>query len=112
MIDALFLMAHLADALKEEGNTLFRAGEYEAAEQKYTAAITKAPTNHLIFTNRAFARLRLQRWEGVVDDCLKSIEITGPNGFNFKGWYYLGKEINPCSPQSPTLSLSLRNKWK
>lgn len=82
-------MAHLADRLKEEGNVLFKAGDYEGAEAKYTAAITKYSRNHLLYNNRAFTRLRLQRWENVVDDCLHSIEITG-HGFNFKAYFYLG----------------------
>lgn len=84
-------MAQIADALKEEGNRLFREGQFEAAELKYTAAITRYPLNPLLFTNRAFTRLKLQRWEGVVDDCLKSIELHGHNGFSFKSFYYLGK---------------------
>lgn len=83
-------MAHIADGLKEQGNQLFREGDFEAAEQKYTAAITRYAGNPLFFTNRAFARLKLQRWEGVVDDCLKSIEIVGHGGFSFKSFFYLG----------------------
>lgn len=97
------IMAHLADALKEEGNQLFRSGDFEAAEAKYTGAITRYANNPLIFTNRAFARLKLQRWEGVVDDCLKSIELTGGHGFNYKAWYYLGESI----PRPPSLSRPL-----
>lgn len=99
------IMAHLADALKEEGNQLFRAGDYEGAEVKYTGAITRYASNPLLFTNRAFARLKLQRWEGVVDDCLKSIELTGGHGFNYKAWYYLGKPNTSSS--YPPLSIPL-----
>ncbi|GAB7351174.1 hypothetical protein MBLNU459_g1624t2 [Dothideomycetes sp. NU459] len=84
-------MAHLADALKEKGNQLFKEGDYAGAEAQYTAAITKYSRNHLLFNNRAFARIRLQRWEGVIDDCLHSIELTGGQGYNFKAYFYLAQ---------------------
>lgn len=29
--------------------------------------------------------------EEAVNDCLRSIEITGPNGQNHKGFYFLGE---------------------
>lgn len=98
-------MAHLADSLKEKGNQLFKAGDYTGAEAQYTAAITKYSRNPLLFTNRAFARIKLQRWEGVVDDCLHSIEITGGQGYNYKAYFYLGKlpsSVNPFSACSWT----------
>lgn len=73
-------MSYLADQLKEKGNASFRNGEFNEAEDFYTQAIQKYPKNQLIFTNRANARLKLQKWEGAVNDCLKSLEITGHNG--------------------------------
>lgn len=84
-------MAHLADKLKQKGNELFKAGDYLAAEEQYTAAITKFSRNPLLFTNRALARIRLQRWQGVIDDCLHSIELTGPGNYNFKSHFYLSQ---------------------
>ena len=82
-------MAHIADALKDKGNTAFRNGEYLEAEELYTQAVQKYSRNPLIFTNRANVRLKLQRWDGTVNDCLKSIEITGL-GQNHKAYYFLG----------------------
>jgi STIP1 family protein 1 len=73
-------MSYLAEQLKEKGNTAFRNGNYEEAEDLYTQAIQKYSSNPLIFTNRANVRLKLQKWEGAVNDCLKSIDITGVNG--------------------------------
>src|ERR1700753_1813891 len=84
-------MSYLADQLKEQGNIAFRNGEFVEAEDYYTQAIQKYSRNPLIFTNRANVRLKLQRWDGVVNDCLKSIEITGANGQNHKAFYFLGK---------------------
>ncbi|KAG8628121.1 hypothetical protein KVT40_003994 [Elsinoe batatas] len=83
-------MAHLAEQFKEKGNNLFKAGDFVGAEEQYTYAIQKYSQNPIIFTNRAFARIKLQRWDGVVDDCLKSIEIT-KHGQNFKAYFYLAQ---------------------
>ncbi|KAK4989389.1 hypothetical protein LTR50_003265 [Elasticomyces elasticus] len=83
-------MAHLADALKEKGNAYFKSGDFAAAEEQYGLAIQKYTRNPLLFTNRANARLKLQKWEGVVDDCLKSIELTG-HGQNFKAYFQLAQ---------------------
>lgn len=82
-------MAHLADALKEQGNLAFKNGDFASAEDFYTQAVQKYSRNPLLFTNRANARLKLQRWEGAVNDCLKSIEVTG-KGQNHKAYYFLG----------------------
>ncbi|KAL1297041.1 hypothetical protein AAFC00_004632 [Neodothiora populina] len=114
-------MAHIAETLKEEGNALFRSGDYSGAETKYTAAITRHPRNPLLFTNRAFARLKLQKWDGVVDDCLKSLEITGTTttssagekggnggGFNFKAWYYLAEAQLALHHPNEALASALR----
>ena len=84
-------MSYLADQLKEKGNAAFRNGDFVEAEDLYTQAVQKYSRNPLIFTNRANVRLKLQRWDGAVNDCLKSIEITGPNGQNHKAFYFLGK---------------------
>ena len=84
-------MSYLADQLKERGNSAFHSGDYLEAEDLYTQAVQKYSRNPLIFTNRANVRLKLQRWDGAVNDCLKSIEISGANGQNHKAFYFLGK---------------------
>lgn len=77
-----------ADQLKVQGNARFKEGDYEGAESLYSQAIVRNPHNPLLFTNRANARLKLERWEGVIDDCLKSIELLKEN---LKAFFYLGK---------------------
>lgn len=84
-------MSYLADELKEKGNAAFRNGQFLEAEELYTQAIQRHSRNPLIFTNRANVRLKLQQWDGTVNDCLKSIEITGTNTQNHKAFYFLGK---------------------
>lgn len=84
-------MSYLADELKDKGNAAFRKGEYQEAEELYTQAVARYANNPLIFTNRANTRLKLQRWEAAMSDCLKSIDITGPHGQNHKAFYFLGQ---------------------
>lgn len=84
-------MAHLADLCKEKGNAAFKNGKFLEAEDLYTQGIQKYSRNPLIFTNRANTRLKLQRWDGAVDDALKSIELSGPNAQNYKAYYFLAQ---------------------
>jgi len=81
-------MANKAVLFKEEGNKCFQAGDFKGAEELYTKGIQKDPSNPFLFTNRAFSRLKLQAWEGVINDCLKSIELLPKN---MKAYYYLAQ---------------------
>ncbi|KAF2774372.1 U-box-domain-containing protein [Teratosphaeria nubilosa] len=85
------MASYQADQLKEKGNAAFRQGEYREAEDFYTQAIQKYSRNPVIFTNRANVRLKLQRWDGAINDCLKSIETSGPNAHNHKAYYFLAQ---------------------
>jgi len=79
---------YAAEQLKNQGNAHFKNGDYEAAETLYSQAIQKNSKNPLLFTNRANARLKLEKWEGVINDCLASIELMNEN---MKAYFYLGK---------------------
>ena len=88
------MASYAAEQLKDKGNLAFRNGSYAEAEDFYTQAIQKYSRNPLIFTNRANARLKLQQWDGAVNDCLKSLEITtaaGGGGHNHKANYFLAQ---------------------
>lgn len=78
---------HAADQLKNQGNTHFKNGDYEQAEVLYSQAVQKNSKNPLLFTNRANARLKLEKYEGVINDCLASIELMTEN---MKAYFYLG----------------------
>lgn len=80
-----------ASELKEKGNRCFKNGEFDAAEDNYSLAIQKQSDNPIFYTNRAFVRLRLQKWQGAVDDCQQSIELTGSKAPNYKANFYMGK---------------------
>lgn len=85
---------YAAETLKNSGNKHFKNGEYEDAEKLYSQAIQKHSSNPLLFTNRANARLKLERWDGVIDDCLRAVELLNVNKGagvgEMKAFFYLG----------------------
>ena len=55
-----------ADELKEEGNALYKAGEYARAIERYSAALEFAETDKLriaIFGNRSMCHMQLEEYE-------------------------------------------------
>ncbi|XP_028839730.1 tetratricopeptide repeat protein 1 isoform X2 [Denticeps clupeoides] len=68
-------------ALKEKGNDQFKKGEYSEAEESYTAALHMCPVvcskeRSVLFSNRAAARLHLDKKEEAICDCTKAIELN------------------------------------
>jgi tetratricopeptide (TPR) repeat protein len=90
---------YAAEQLKIAGNKCFKEGDYEGSEGLYSQAIQKNSANPLLFTNRANARLKLEKWEGVIDDCLRSIELMKDN---MKAFFYLGM-LSPPVRMRPVL---------
>ncbi|XP_051955534.1 tetratricopeptide repeat protein 1-like [Xyrauchen texanus] len=69
--------------LKEKGNTQFKSGEHVEAEESYTAALQVCPVCYskersILFSNRAAARLHLDKMQDAIRDCSKAIELN-PN---------------------------------
>lgn len=58
-----------AGDLKQEAAELFSNGDYEAALEKYTAAVLAAPPSALLYANRANALLKLGRPLAAQRDC-------------------------------------------
>lgn len=83
-------MAHIAGQLKQKGNEHFKKGEWQEAETCYSQAIQKNSSNPLLYTNRANARLKLELWQEVIDDCLRSIDLMRDN---MKAYFYLGRWV-------------------
>ena len=48
-----------ADAAREEGNTLFKSGDYPGAVKAYTEAVKRAPDDPRGYANRAAAYIKL-----------------------------------------------------
>lgn len=95
---------YAADQLKAQGNTHFKNGDYESAETLYSQAIQKNSKNPLLFSNRANARLKLEKWEDVIDDCLRSIELLKEN---MKAYFYLAQAQIAINHPNEALSSAL-----
>ncbi|WOL15800.1 tetratricopeptide repeat protein 1 [Canna indica] len=72
-----------ANALKEEGNKLFRAGQYEDALLQYEAALqiaSELPSSvdvcSMCHGNRAVCFLKLNRYKDTVTECTKALELN------------------------------------
>ncbi|KAK0467252.1 thioredoxin-domain-containing protein [Desarmillaria tabescens] len=79
-----------AEAAKEEGNKHFASGEYTAAAEAYTTAISHAQKSPQLYANRALAYLRLGGKENLpkaLADAVKATELDERWG---KGWARLG----------------------
>ncbi|KAI9783499.1 MAG: hypothetical protein M1839_003669 [Geoglossum umbratile] len=90
---------------KERGNRRFEDGDYKGAEKCYTEAIVRDPSNHIFFTNRAFARIKLSSWAGVIDDCEKTIELCPQS---MKAYYYLAQAQVELNRPNEALNSALK----
>ncbi|KUI63525.1 STIP1 and U box-containing protein 1 [Cytospora mali] len=66
-------------ALKEQGNKRFTKGDYAGAEGLYSQAIIADPKDPRLYTNRAMARVKLQRWEDAISDCQTCLSLSPDN---------------------------------
>lgn len=69
--------------LKEGGNEQFKKGEYTEAEDSYAKALTICPLCYekersILYSNRAAARMKMDKKEEAISDCTKAIELN-PN---------------------------------
>ncbi|XP_069030975.1 tetratricopeptide repeat protein 1 [Embiotoca jacksoni] len=67
--------------LKEKGNGQFKAGDWSEAERSYTEALSVCPVcfskeRAVLFSNRAAARLHLDRKDKAISDCSRAIELN------------------------------------
>ena len=95
----------MAEQLKEKGNLHFKQGEYDDAISLYSQAISKNPSNPLLYTNRANARLKVKQWEDVISDCLHSIELLQEN---MKAFYFLAQAQLELHHPNEALSSAMR----
>lgn len=72
--------AEKARELKTQGNEHFKAGKLHDAREAYSEALYLMPSDEkkekaVLFGNRAACLQKLSRWEDVVEDCKKAIEL-------------------------------------
>merc|ERR1719281_1354627 len=63
-------------AHKDEGNAHFKAGEFLKAAASYTKAIKAEPDNHVFYSNRSQAFLKLSKVQKALEDAEKCIELS------------------------------------
>ncbi|KAK1765648.1 TPR-like protein [Phialemonium atrogriseum] len=70
------------DRMKEEGNSHYKSGQWQAAIDKYGAALEIDPsnkgTNSKILQNRALCRIKLKLYDEAIADCDRAISLD-PN---------------------------------
>nr|XP_033774347.1 tetratricopeptide repeat protein 12 [Geotrypetes seraphini] len=78
----------LANALKEMGNKAFARGDYETAVQKYTEGLDKLRDIEVLYTNRAQAYIKLEKYQDAVTDCEWALKC---NDKSIKACVHMGK---------------------
>ncbi|KAI1646106.1 uncharacterized protein F4817DRAFT_341207 [Daldinia loculata] len=67
------------DRMKEEGNAEYKAGRWQAAFDKYSAALEVDPanrgTNSKLYQNRALCRLKLKQFAEAIADCDRAFNL-------------------------------------
>lgn len=65
-----------AEELKDKGNEAIKRGLYKTANKHYSDALEVKKDLLPLYTNRALARLKLEDYQGVIDDCTRLIEYN------------------------------------
>ncbi|KAH7969281.1 hypothetical protein HPB52_016476 [Rhipicephalus sanguineus] len=67
-----------AQAVKQEGNDLFKAGDFAGALEKYTKALSIVDSGEkaVLLNNRAAANLKLHRYEQALKDASEVLELN------------------------------------
>ncbi|KAJ6262418.1 hypothetical protein Dda_3226 [Drechslerella dactyloides] len=93
-----------AEELRLAGNTSFKNGDWLSADKKYSQAIAIDSRNYVLFTNRALVRLKLERYDDVINDCMSAINI---NHDAMKGHYMAAQALLALSRPSEALGFAL-----
>ena len=67
--------AKKANEYKEMGNDAFRKGNHKTAMELYTSALMIKDDNHVLYTNRAQALMKLGKFLDASHDCRKAIRL-------------------------------------
>lgn len=68
-----------AEAIKEQGNSAFKAKQYTEAVELYTKAIDMSPAEPSYLTNRAAAHMALKRFRPALVDCQQAATLQSDN---------------------------------
>ncbi|XP_053545809.1 tetratricopeptide repeat protein 12 [Bombina bombina] len=79
---------NMANALKTLGNEAFVSGDYEAAVQHYTEGLDKMKDMQVLYTNRALAYIKLQKYQHAISDCAWALKC---NEKCLKAYVHMGR---------------------
>ncbi|MCL7045465.1 hypothetical protein MKW94_012086 [Papaver nudicaule] len=65
----------MAEEAKAKGNAAFSSGNFTEAIKFFTEAISLAPTNHVLYSNRSAAHASLHQYTEALTDAEKTVEI-------------------------------------
>ena len=65
-----------AEEWKNRGNAALKEEKYNEAVECYTKAIECDPTNHILYSNRSAAYIKLKDGEAALKDAEKAIELA------------------------------------
>jgi hypothetical protein len=90
-----------AEKDKEAGNRAFKAQQYSEALRCYDNAIDNAKCTRVMYTNRAFAHIKLGNWARAVEDCDRCLYI---------GEHFEATERMPDGPRDKTTAKALMRR--
>ena len=103
----------MADEAKAKGNAAFSAGRFEEAVKHFSEAITLAPSNHVLYSNRSASYASLHKYKDALDDAQKTVELKPDwaKGYSRLGAAYvgLGKHDEAISAYSKGLEYEPNN---
>ena len=74
----LIFFPQQVEELKQQGNECVKGGKYSEAILHYTHAIQLDKTNHLLYSNRSLAFLKLDQYYFALEDAKEAIKLQ-PN---------------------------------
>merc|ERR1719198_2402364 len=78
-----YISPELAEAARQEGNELFKAGKHPEAIAKYSEAMKRNPKDHVPYSNRAACYQKLMEWQLALKEANKCVEMEPTF---VKGW--------------------------
>ncbi|GMH26629.1 hypothetical protein Nepgr_028472 [Nepenthes gracilis] len=82
----------MAEEAKAKGNAAFASGDYSGAVRHFTEAISLAPSNHVLYSNRSAAYASLRQYSDALSDARKTVELKPEwsKGYSRLGAAHLG----------------------
>jgi len=70
-----YLNPEMAEAHKDAGNVLFKAGDFPGAIKEFDEGLKRDPTNKFLYSNRSFAYIKLMEPTSAMKDADKALEL-------------------------------------